>query len=126
MSWRALRKSSMAFDVHTCGCLKRKGKLFMDLVGLRKLLSPLIEALKDAETHERLGSLCERLGLPPPDSGGSKRERMRSSLAALPDSDLPKVAINLVEFYPPEPNPLVARGAWRARSPRSLDRKSVV
>lgn len=75
----------------------------MDLVRLRQLLSPFIEALKDAETHDRLGSMCERLGLPSPDSGGSKRERMRASLTALPNSDLPKVAINLLELYPPEP-----------------------
>jgi very-short-patch-repair endonuclease len=29
---------------------------------------------------------------------------MRASLAAVPNSDLPKVAINLLEFYPPEPS----------------------
>src|ERR1043165_113585 len=60
----------------------------MDLVRLRQILGPFIEALKDLETHERLGSLCERLGLPNPDVVGSKRDRMRSSFAALADEDL--------------------------------------
>ena len=76
----------------------------MDLARLRQILGPFIEALKDLETHERLGSLCERLGLPNPDGGGSKRDRMRASFAALADADLPKVAINLLEFHPPNPS----------------------
>lgn len=61
----------------------------MDLVRLRQILGPFIEALKDLETHERLGSLCDRLGLPNPDVVGSKRDRMRASFAALADDDLP-------------------------------------
>ena len=76
----------------------------MDLARLRQILGPFIEALKDLETHERLGSLCERLGLPNPDGVGSKRDRMRSSFTALADDDLPKVAINLLEFHPPNPS----------------------
>lgn len=76
----------------------------MDLIRLRQILGPFIEALKDVETHKRLGSLCERLGLPTPDAAGSKRERMRASFAALPDADLPKVAINFLELYPPDPS----------------------
>ena len=35
--------------------------------------------------------------------GARKREQYAPDLAALPDLDLPKVAINLLEFYPPEP-----------------------
>ena len=76
----------------------------MDLARLRQILGPFIEALKDLETHERLGSLCESLGLPNPDVVGSKRDRMRASFAALADDDLPKVAINLLEFHPPTPS----------------------
>lgn len=76
----------------------------MDATKLRQILGPFIEGLKDAETHERLGSLCERLGLPAPDYPGSKRERMRASFAALPDGHLPAVATNLIELHPPEPH----------------------
>ena len=53
----------------------------MDLARLRQILGPFIEALKDLETHERLGSLCERLGLPNPDGVGSKRDRLIQLMA---------------------------------------------
>jgi hypothetical protein len=75
----------------------------MDSVQLRQILGPLIEGLKDVETHDRLGELCERLGLPVPEHTGSKRERMRASFAASADVDLPKVATNLLELHPPSP-----------------------
>jgi hypothetical protein len=42
-------------------------------------------------THAELGEACERLGLPEP-PGGTKRERVSHSFAALSDADLPMVA----------------------------------
>lgn len=42
-------------------------------------------------THAELGEACERLGLPEP-PGGTKRERVSGSFAALSDADLPMVA----------------------------------
>ncbi len=50
-----------------------------------------------------LPSICEKLGLPCPDPGGSKRERMISSINALSDADLPQTAKLFLKFYPPSP-----------------------
>jgi very-short-patch-repair endonuclease len=56
------------------------------------MLRPLILGLKDSGTHIELPTICDRLGLPSPDGGGSKRERMQASFDALPDSGLVVVA----------------------------------
>jgi hypothetical protein len=48
----------------------------MNLAQLRNALEPLVIGLKDAGSHTVLPSLCEELGLPPPDHDESKRERM--------------------------------------------------
>ena len=50
-----------------------------------------------------LPSICENLGLPSPDPEGSKRERMISSINALPDASLPHVAKRFLNLYPPSP-----------------------
>ena len=73
----------------------------MDLVRLRSVLEPFIISLKDAGTHPDLPSICEELGLPKPDAGDSKRERMTASFNALADSDLPAVAEKFLSRRPP-------------------------
>ena len=74
----------------------------MDLVQLRRILEPFIISLKDAGTHAVLPSICEELGLPKPDAGDSKRERMAASFNALADSDLPAMAQKFLSRRPPD------------------------
>lgn len=74
----------------------------MDLVRLRDLLAPLVIGLKDAGTHAILPSICQELGLPQPDVGESKRERLAASFDALADADLPAVAERVLTRYPPD------------------------
>jgi very-short-patch-repair endonuclease len=81
--------------------LKYKSQLNMDIARLRSILAPLIEALKDAGTHTTLPSICDALGLPAPDTGGSKRDRMTASFNALPDKSLPETARRLLTLHPP-------------------------
>lgn len=75
----------------------------VDLVALREALAPLIRGLKDHATHERLPELCSALGLPSPDTEGSKRDRMEASFATLADARLPDVAIRLLAQHPVDP-----------------------
>jgi hypothetical protein len=69
---------------------------------LRELLRWPIIGLKDQGTHTILPEICEKLGLPPPNSEGSKRERMESSFNALRDDDLLQVADNFLKYFPPD------------------------
>ncbi len=62
----------------------------MDLMALRQAVGKAVEGLT-MYTHAELGEACERLGLPEP-PGGTKRERVDHSFAALADADLPMVA----------------------------------
>lgn len=73
----------------------------MDLPALRSALEPLIEALRDHGPDHALGSLCQRLAMPVPPEMPSKRKRLLASLAAVPDTDLPRVAAKLLELHPP-------------------------
>jgi very-short-patch-repair endonuclease len=73
----------------------------MDTARLRDVIRPHIIALKDAGTHEMLPIICKKLGLPSPDSSGSKAERMIDSFEALSDLDLPRVAERFLELHPP-------------------------
>ncbi|MBA2238862.1 MAG: hypothetical protein H0W24_09250 [Lysobacter sp.] len=73
----------------------------MDLSALRTALHPLIEALKDHGPDHALGSLCQKLTMPVPPEMPSKRKRLLASLAAVPDTDLPKVAAKLLDLYSP-------------------------
>jgi very-short-patch-repair endonuclease len=73
----------------------------MDFAQLRSLLAPHILGLKDAVTHQGLPALCAEMGLPTPTSDGSKRDRMASSLEALTDEDLPRVAGRFLEIQKP-------------------------
>jgi hypothetical protein len=64
----------------------------MDYSPLRRKLRNLIGGLKDHATHDRLPELCEQLGLPSPDSGASKRDRLYAAFDGAPDADLVDVA----------------------------------
>src|ERR1039457_1291732 len=63
-----------------------------DLDELRKLLKNVTALISTMHRHVDLGEECERLGLPTPPDEGSKPERVKASLAHLPDADLPMVA----------------------------------
>jgi len=65
------------------------------------LLSGPIVGLSQRGTHAELGGFCQKLGLPPPDFEGSKRERMQHSFDAASEADLPEVAANFLAAFPP-------------------------
>jgi hypothetical protein len=73
----------------------------MDYEQLRKLLAPLVIGLKDAGTHTMLPTICGELGLPAPPAEGSKRERMAASFDSAANTELPKVARQLLIRHPP-------------------------
>jgi hypothetical protein len=73
------------------------------MTSLRDVLRPYILALKDAGTHPELPGICEQIGLPLPQREGSKRDKITASFDALPNTDLPRLAENLLELYPPNP-----------------------
>jgi very-short-patch-repair endonuclease len=64
----------------------------MDYSPLRRKLRDLIGGLKDHATHDRLPDLCEQLGLPSPDTGPSKRDRLYACVDTAADADLAGVA----------------------------------
>lgn len=74
----------------------------MDPARLRNLLRLHVGGLKDRGTNDQLPGICEQLGLPRPEPGGSKRERMLSSFDAVADDVLPEVARQFIlGFSPP-------------------------
>jgi len=73
----------------------------IDYSPLRRKLRVLIGGLKDHATHDRMPELCEQLGLPSPDSGASKRDRLYAAFDAVPDANLLDVAkVYLSAFRP--------------------------
>ncbi len=64
----------------------------MDLVKLRATLRSHITCPSDHFTHATIPTICMRLGLPVPDEEGSKAERMKRALDALPDACLRRTA----------------------------------
>jgi very-short-patch-repair endonuclease len=69
----------------------------IDLAALRQLLENNVTGLiSTMHRHVDLGEECERLGLPTPPDEGSKHERVKASLAALPDTELPMAAENIL------------------------------
>lgn len=62
-----------------------------DRSALRELVSDVLSALGDENTHATLNTAFAQLGLPPEDEG-SKRERVERSLAQVSDDGLPHVA----------------------------------
>jgi very-short-patch-repair endonuclease len=65
------------------------------------LLSGPIVVLSQRGTHAELGGFCQKLGLPPPDFEGSKRERMQHSFDAANENHLPSIATNFLAAFPP-------------------------
>src|SRR6266851_2305642 len=84
----------------------------IDLVLLRQLVGKAVAGLT-ACTHKELGGACERVGLPEPpgEDEGTKRERVDSSLAALPDAGLPLVAERILAGQLPLPLGAATRNA---------------
>jgi len=76
----------------------------MSVPNLRGILQVQIGALKDRETLARLPGICNQLGLPQLGTEGSKRDRLLSSFAAVPDDELARVAENLLQHFPPDPD----------------------
>ncbi|MFE0147839.1 hypothetical protein ACFWY5_11870 [Nonomuraea sp. NPDC059007] len=69
-----------------------------DVTTLRRLLQGVVQAIGDRSTHACLPEVCRRLGLPePPVDAGAKWRRAVASLAALPDSEVPVVAQNILD-----------------------------
>lgn len=69
----------------------------MNILVLKELLRPVVGNLKDHCVDTKIPEFCRGLGLPIPEKGGSKRERMLASFDALNDSDLPKLAQTLLD-----------------------------
>lgn len=69
----------------------------MDTAALRDILRPLIGDLKDRFTHDGLSTFCTEFGMPVPDTGGSKRDRLYASFDSLADADLPRTINLLIE-----------------------------
>ena len=74
----------------------------MDFVQLRNLLKPGIMGLKDAASHAQIPSICDKLGLPQPEVGGSKAQRLEASYEAVADLDLIEVAQRFLNQHPPD------------------------
>lgn len=69
-----------------------------DMTTLRRLLQDVVPSIGDRSTHALLPEVCRRLGLPEPsEDAGAKWKRAAASLAALPDSELPVVAQNVLD-----------------------------
>jgi hypothetical protein len=64
----------------------------MDLVQLRATLRLHVCCPSGHFTHETIPTICERLGLPVPTGEGTKAERMKRALEALPDECLRRTA----------------------------------
>ncbi|MGQ5761981.1 AbiJ-related protein [Serratia sp. IR-2025] len=69
----------------------------MNILALKELLRPVVGSLKDHCVDTKIPEFCCSLGLPIPEEGGSKRERMLAAFDALNDSDIPKFAQTLLE-----------------------------
>jgi very-short-patch-repair endonuclease len=75
----------------------------MDLVHLCRLLRLQVVDLAVSLTHKSLPITCEMLGLPAPDRGDTKREKMANSFDAMPEVELPRLAERFLELHPPQP-----------------------
>lgn len=68
----------------------------MNYPELRSLLRPVVGDMKDKGPDRLIPELCESIGLPIPDEGGSKRDRMYAAFDALSDDGLPRFAQGLI------------------------------
>ena len=79
----------------------------MNYLKLRSLLRPVVGEMKDRGPDRLIPELCESIGLPIPDEGGSKRDRMYAAFG-----------------LPPKRSPLSARfsvaGEWSPASEVTL------
>ncbi|OEJ21997.1 hypothetical protein AR457_39460 [Streptomyces agglomeratus] len=64
----------------------------MDVARLRSLIDGVLATLYTRYGLKELPALCERLGLPAPNEGNTKHERLVASLRACPDDRLLHVA----------------------------------
>lgn len=103
----------------------------MDLAVLRQLVGGVLDDFARMWRHQDIGPECERLGLPesPPPDECSKRERVRRSLAALADPDLPMVAERIVMGTLPLSSGPAARFAiedvlWAGRSGPGIPKRT--
>jgi len=71
----------------------------MDILALRSLLRPAFGDLKDRRTNTEIPEFCRDLGLPIPDEGASKRERLHAAFDALADRELPLFAQRLLDRH---------------------------
>ena len=69
----------------------------MDLEALSQQLRTVVGGMGGHKTHETLPAFCIELGLPAPEVGGSKRERMYAAFDALPAERLPGLAQTLID-----------------------------
>ncbi|WP_234319372.1 hypothetical protein [Streptomyces sp. NRRL S-237] len=69
----------------------------IDVALLRRLIDRVLATLYTRYGLKELPDLCRRLGLPPPDEGNTKHERLVASLNACPDDRLPDVADAVLE-----------------------------
>ena len=72
----------------------------MDLVHLRTVLRPHVLSLSNVNRHVDLPSVCQNLGLPFPDSGVSKRDKVTEAFDALPDGGLLAAATRFLQLHP--------------------------
>lgn len=68
----------------------------MNYLELRSLLRPVVGDMKDHGPDRLIPELCKSIGLPIPEEGGSKRDRMHAAFDALSDDGLPRFALGLI------------------------------
>jgi hypothetical protein len=73
----------------------------VDIAKLRATLRPHIIALSSRNTHATLPDICNKLGLPFPDRGISKRDKITEAFDALPDGGLQRTTESYLQYYPP-------------------------
>ena len=57
----------------------------LDIHGLRSMLRHAVGDMKDACSGTTMPEFCQHIGLPVPEEGGSKGERLQAAFDALPD-----------------------------------------
>ena len=72
----------------------------MDLAQLRAVLRPHVVRLSQINRHVDLPGVCQALGLPFPDTGVSKADKMEEAFDALPDDGLIETATRFLERCP--------------------------
>lgn len=76
----------------------------MDVSALRALLRPAVVLLGGIPSHAGIPTFCREIGLPVPNEGGSKRERMEAVFDGLDDEVIPDLARTLLSQKRLEPS----------------------